>query len=314
MSVKKAAVVSLIFVAAITGVLFLALRPDSSDTDNENTTLSDTIAIDGDTSIVWVETENKIYRHGNYSIKAKWYNKSELDVIYGTHFTLEIKDGEDWISVSGGGKEGIGFILRPNSVRWHEYNIDRCLYILQPGDYRIKAVYSISQDSGDNGWEHYYAYACFTVGDTNTERDMTVLNPDLIEYTNKQYGFSVQLPISWAGYSVLTEAVSSREKAVPVYWDIDQEYVLLKIRHPSWSEETPYQDIAVVIFSGGNIREAERDNGVELPENLPCKFNNSYTLIQDIYSLDPSLPGYGEVSDIFERSIKPPFNGGFDGY
>src|SRR5271165_1945844 len=57
-----------------------------------------------------------------------------------------------------------------------------------------------------------------------------------VVYTNLHYGFSISLPRSWKGYSVL-----ERNWGGSVNNDADKEEdgTLLLIRHPSWTEVNP---------------------------------------------------------------------------
>jgi len=68
------------------------------------------------------------------------------------------------------------------------------------------------------------------------------------EYRNTQYGFSITLPKSWKGYSIVTTewngfAVGA-EGNVPF-----AQGPLISIRHPLWTKEVPRQDIPVMVFT-----------------------------------------------------------------
>ncbi|MFZ2049261.1 MAG: Gmad2 immunoglobulin-like domain-containing protein [Minisyncoccia bacterium] len=70
--------------------------------------------------------------------------------------------------------------------------------------------------------------------------------PSAFIYTNAKYGFSVTLPKSWSGYSVV---VSTREVR-----DIKNNIVVsniptINIRHPLWTKEVPRQDIPVDVYT-----------------------------------------------------------------
>lgn len=66
-----------------------------------------------------------------------------------------------------------------------------------------------------------------------------------ITYTNTQYGFNFTLPESWREYVVVdtawtgVAATSTGEVSGPK----------LLMRHPSWTEAKPYEDIPVLIFT-----------------------------------------------------------------
>ena len=58
-----------------------------------------------------------------------------------------------------------------------------------------------------------------------------------IVYKNEKYQFSFDLPASWKGYTIITE----KENGGP--------YTRIIIRHPKWTEEVPYEDIPIMIFT-----------------------------------------------------------------
>ena len=67
---------------------------------------------------------------------------------------------------------------------------------------------------------------------------------DTIEYQNKQYGFTVRLPVSWKGFTVVQEEWSgSNGSAVVAHGP------LLLLRHPKWTKDNPRQDIPIMIFT-----------------------------------------------------------------
>lgn len=326
MSVKQAAVVSLLLGMIIFGVIFVAVRDIPVAVTQESTEEPfqgiDDAQTEGDSSLVWLESENLEYKYGVREVKVKWYNKSNYWILFGTSFTLERKENNEWIRVNDKISIsriflGIGFSLMPNKTYWYSYPVEMFTLHMVEGEYRIRAEYKSNMDNKNS--ERFYTYAYFSVTGEDVKRKMTVLDPSKIEYVNGQYGFSVQLPKSWEGYSVITELVTGADKAVPVYRAIDEEYVSMKIRHPSWSEETPYQDIAIVIFKNNKrysdkLKKAQKEAGIELPQNLRCKFLNDYIIKPDMYNLNPSAEGYAEVMEIFENTYKLPFGEGFGGY
>lgn len=81
------------------------------------------------------------------------------------------------------------------------------------------------------------------ITDMKYEADQEV---DPIIYKNTQYGFSLSLPESWQGYSIITEkweglATDSQELA--------ESGPLILFRHPQWTEQVKRQDIPVMVFT-----------------------------------------------------------------
>lgn len=71
---------------------------------------------------------------------------------------------------------------------------------------------------------------------------------DSLVYSNDDYGFDFNLPLSWEGYQILTESwegtdISGSNQGVT---ETGEKII---IRNPKWSEDTPYQDIPIMIFT-----------------------------------------------------------------
>ena len=66
-----------------------------------------------------------------------------------------------------------------------------------------------------------------------------------VEYKNDEFGFMFYLPADWEGYTVLTE----QWNGTPVNGSTAQEGTKLTLRSPKWTEEKPYQDIPILVFT-----------------------------------------------------------------
>jgi hypothetical protein len=62
-------------------------------------------------------------------------------------------------------------------------------------------------------------------------------------YRNAEYGFCLGLPASWNGFKVLTERWSGNGNGS------GETGPRLTIRNPRWSEDKPYQDIPILVFT-----------------------------------------------------------------
>lgn len=82
---------------------------------------------------------------------------------------------------------------------------------------------------------------------TNTEFETTISqNQQQIIYTNTQYGFSFSLPDSWESYSLIT----SEWEGNPIGSDaVTEQGPIISIRNPKWTQENPYQDIPIMVFT-----------------------------------------------------------------
>jgi hypothetical protein len=65
-----------------------------------------------------------------------------------------------------------------------------------------------------------------------------------IEYQNTEYGFSFSLPVSWKGYSIITDTwrgYNNGNSNITV-----EQGPIISIRHPLWTSENLYQDIPMM--------------------------------------------------------------------
>lgn len=72
------------------------------------------------------------------------------------------------------------------------------------------------------------------------------------EYRNAQYGFSFSLPLSWEGYSIVTEQWEGffpNNTNEPNQGDAPGYGPEILIRHPEWTASNPRQDIPIMVFT-----------------------------------------------------------------
>jgi len=81
--------------------------------------------------------------------------------------------------------------------------------------------------------------------------------PGVETYTNSQYGFSLELPDAWKGYSVLTQTWQGRTVATG---KVEFEGPQIVIRNPQWKQDKPWQDVPVMVFTKAewNLIEQEK--------------------------------------------------------
>ncbi|HEX9058756.1 MAG TPA: peptidase, partial [Clostridia bacterium] len=79
--------------------------------------------------------------------------------------------------------------------------------------------------------------------DTQQQGDKSIV------YKNAQYGFSFSLPISWKGYTIM----SDKWDGVPPGKSLNDSGTvsgpLISIRHPKWTSKVPRQDIPILVFT-----------------------------------------------------------------
>ena len=93
------------------------------------------------------------------------------------------------------------------------------------------------------------ASADTTASDASSSVTQTPAAEDGVVYSNTDYGFEVQLPDSWEGYTIVTDSWNG----IALDGDKQGENVasgdIIKIRNPKWTEDNPYQDIPVMVFT-----------------------------------------------------------------
>jgi hypothetical protein len=141
---------------------------------------------------------------------------------------------------------------------------------------------------------------------TSVSTTTTISTPTTsTEYRNEEYGFTVSLPVSWKGYSIVTQqwegfpidASGADSSSSPVYGP------LILIRHPQWTSKNPRQDIPIMVFTLAEwdlVQQAKLGVGAaplppsELGRNatfvfaLPARYNYAFPT------------GYAEVAKILE--------------
>jgi hypothetical protein len=69
---------------------------------------------------------------------------------------------------------------------------------------------------------------------------------DKLTYKNTQYGFSFSLPYSWKGYSIVTGEWEGNPAGSD---NVTEKGPIISIRNPKWTQENPYQDIPIMVFT-----------------------------------------------------------------
>ncbi len=259
---------------------------------------------------VWIETEYETYEVGTTSVRVKWYNTLPDSMLFGEMFYLEENVNGSWDRVSkvtdiNYGFNAVGLILNPNDSRWHNYNLICYTDGLALGEYRISATFVRETldgvDYGAGNYPEYQVYGYFNVGDKSVPRNMSELDDLKIEFINDKYHFSIYLPKEWEGYQVITEQETGDKESDELFRNIDNEYIVMTIRHPNWTKEEPYQDISLVIFRmeqwNNNVNDATGDDYDLLPHMVPGG-DGRYLITINPAAYDDTLRRYDEVMKI----------------
>ncbi len=260
---------------------------------------------------VWIETEYEEYETGITDVRVKWYNTLNDSIMFGEFFRLEEeKDNGTWKSVSketdiNYGFNAIGYGLSSNDARWHTYHLIPYTDGLSSGEYRISATCRREtldgNDYGPGNYPEYQIYGYFTVGDKMIKRNLSVLDDTKIEYLNEDYHFGIYLPKEWEGLKANTSKETGDKDLDELFSKIDEEFLVMNIRHPKWTKEEPYQDISIAIFRANewneNVSDAVEGDFDLLPLNIPGG-GYEYVLRSNSTAYQSSLKGYSEVMEI----------------
>ena len=92
----------------------------------------------------------------------------------------------------------------------------------------------------------------------NIEQPIPGKAPTSIDYKNDQYNFTFSLPISWQGYSIITDKWQGTTVG-PKGDTVVATGPLLSIRHPLWTAKAPRQGIPIMVFTLKQWTDLQRD-------------------------------------------------------
>lgn len=258
---------------------------------------------------VSMDTEYQIYEEDVLRIRVRWYNQLLDSITFGEMFYLEKNVDGKWKQVTKKTNinyafNSIGYLLDSYDSRWHTYNLIPYTDGLPHGEYRISttihrnAIEGVTYGAGNN--PSYQVYGYFQVGDERKKRDIPLLDSSKIEYTNEDFGFSLLLPKEWEGFEVIKEDGTGDIDTDNLFRKIDKNFKVIKVRHPQWDIEDPYQDISLVFFQierwNNNINAAINDNFNLLPHIVLG--NHEYVITLDPIAYKETFRGYQEVMEI----------------
>lgn len=88
--------------------------------------------------------------------------------------------------------------------------------------------------------------SCTDINTVKTDSTTAAAEKTLL-YTNKQYGFTFTLPVSWTGFKIVESEWSGM--ADDGSGRITEKGPFLSIRSPKWTKAKPYQDIPIMVFT-----------------------------------------------------------------
>ena len=121
-----------------------------------------------------------------------------------------------------------------------------------------------------------------------------------IEYQNTEYGFSFSLPVSWKGYSIITDTWQgylNGQSNVTV-----EQGPIISLRHPLWTSENPRQDIPIMVFTLAQWNSLQQGNYSVSAGGIYTELGRNAKYVFALYSRYnvAVLPGMEEVKTILE--------------
>ncbi|MEI6843406.1 MAG: hypothetical protein WCK48_02780 [bacterium] len=141
-----------------------------------------------------------------------------------------------------------------------------------------------------------------SIAPTGNVDDTTGTIASSTQYTNSQYRFTLSLPQSWEGYSVVTGKWEGYSLGGQTQTIIETG-PMISIRHPLWTQQVPRQDIPIMLFTlaqwndllaekfhigAAPIGPSELGRNAQYVFALPARYNFAY------------LPGFEEVDQIIQ--------------
>lgn len=75
-------------------------------------------------------------------------------------------------------------------------------------------------------------------------------------YVNDEYGFRFDLPPEWSGFSVIQDDWRGTWRELP---EQNQSGPVIRIRHPKYTEDEPYEDIPIMIFTRKQWKSVDKE-------------------------------------------------------
>jgi len=130
--------------------------------------------------------------------------------------------------------------------------------------------------------------------DANSQQPAAAPLATPIVYHNTQYGFCFLLPADWKGYTIVAEKWNG------TVLDTQQKESgpQLLIRNPKWTEDDPWQDIPIMIFTPDQWKIVAADNmAVSAAPIGPAELGHSDKYV---FALPPRWIGFYDVKGIDE--------------
>lgn len=204
------------------------LTPDTAKI-NSNKSYTDFEGVDIKiTNVIWNEQETKI--------EVDWTNDTDFEVLYGESYSVEFKDGDEWVSCQKIDElyfNSLGYVLKPHQSQQKVYNLTDTFDISNAGTYRLKTDCHVYNNGKAAKATKCNLFAEFTVSFDETKKD---LKKTTVDFTS-QYIRTGQCVID-IKYPIV-EVISSLEELNAYYYNLKDTYNLEpRELRPNYIDET----------------------------------------------------------------------------
>ncbi len=129
------------------------------------------------------------------------------------------------------------------------------------------------------------------------------VDPNALTYNNTQYGFNFALPTAWKGYSVVNSQWEGLSLKSDSSGKVAQTGPIISIRDPRWTQQTPRQDIPIMVFTldqWNSLKKEEYHIGAAPMDPSELGRNNKYVFALPARYNYAFPAGYEEVDTILK--------------
>lgn len=116
---------------------------------------------------VEVKIKEAVRKDSSVTLTVRWTNHTKYEVVYGASYSIERKEGDQWVScavVEDPAFIAIAYLLQPWQTKQETYDITRLFDVSKAGTYRFRASFSVS--GAPDAPDRCQLWTTFTVTDS----------------------------------------------------------------------------------------------------------------------------------------------------
>lgn len=119
-----------------------------------------------------VQITDGFQSENGFILKVDWINKTLCEAIFGASYTIERKEGEEWVScaiVDDLVFNALAYILSPNQTREETYKVSQMFDVSEPGIYRFRSFCSVEGRDDTELWAEFILCEGVNEGQTKAQ-------------------------------------------------------------------------------------------------------------------------------------------------